>query len=247
MTIPAVEILLLIGLIVFISHALEAVTGFGCSVLAFPFVIALLGDLEQSKIILSILAWILALYFVITKFRAIDWKQFGIIVLLAGIGMPAGILLFNTLDATLLKRVLGIFIVISAAIQLYQFFVPSSGIFALPKSVYCLFLTAGGMVHGAFAVGGPLIVLYSAKKIRDKGQFRATMCLLWTSLNMILILNYFHERKITPAIGLQLLALLPFLISGIIVGEFVHHKISELLFKKIVFAVLLLVGVSLIV
>ena len=66
------EILLLVGIVVFVSHTIEAVTGFGCTVLAFPFVIFLMDDLEQAKIILSILAWVLAAYFVVTKFKCIQ-------------------------------------------------------------------------------------------------------------------------------------------------------------------------------
>ncbi len=40
--------LVLSGLVVFVTHALEAVTGFGCSVLAMPFVSALLGGVKNS-------------------------------------------------------------------------------------------------------------------------------------------------------------------------------------------------------
>jgi len=244
---PLVEMLLLVGLVVFITHTLEAITGFGCTVLAFPFVIALMGDLERAKIVLSILAWVLALYFVITKFRQIYWKQFGIIVLLAGIGMPAGMWLFKGLDPTLLKKILGLFIILSAAIQLYKIFISSSRIYTLPNFAGYLFLLAGGIVHGAFAVGGPLIVLYSSRKILDKGRFRATMCLLWTTLNTVLIFQYFLEKKLNPAIGRDLLFLIPFLIAGIIAGEIIHNKVNEILFKKIVFISLFLVGITMVI
>ena len=241
------EILLLVGLIIFITHTLEAVTGFGCTVLSFPFVLLLMKDLEQVKIILSILAWVLAAYFVVTKFGYIHWKQFGIILLFAGLGMPIGMLIFKSWDANILKKALGIFIVISAAIQLYKSFVPTSGKSSLPNVIGYIFLFAGGIVHGAFAVGGPLVVLYSAGKIPDKGQFRATMCLLWTTLNSILMLQFLSEDKLNMGIGRDLLILLPFLIAGIFAGEAIHKKVNEVLFKKIVFASLLLVGIVMVI
>jgi uncharacterized membrane protein YfcA len=263
------EILLLVGLVVFVSHTIESVTGFGCTVLAFPFVIFLMDDLEQAKIILSILAWVLAAYFVVTKFKYIYWKQFGIIIMVAGLGMPVGMLIFKSFGAASLKKALGIFIVISAAIQLYKSIVHTRAgrttratakalawastravtraTVKIARAIYrffgYIFLFAGGIVHGAFAVGGPLVVLYSAKKIPDKGQFRATMCLLWTTLNTILMLQFMFERKLTLEIGRNLLVLIPFLIAGIIAGEAIHNKVNEALFKKIVFASLLLVGI----
>lgn len=241
------EILFLVGLIIFVTHTLEAITGFGCTVLAFPFVIFLMDDLEQAKIVLSILAWALAAYFVVTKFSSINWKQFGIILLLAGLGLPLGILMFKNLDATLLKKILGVFIIISAAVQLFKCYVPDKGNWKLPSFVGYLFLFVGGIVHGAFAVGGPLIVLYSAGKLPDKSQFRATMCLLWTTLNTVLILQYMNEGSLTLKIGQDLLFLLPFLIAGIVVGELIHKKVSEILFRKLIFSSLFLVGVAMVV
>lgn len=241
------EILFLVGLIIFVTHTLEAITGFGCTVLAFPFVIFLMDDLEQAKIVLSILAWALAAYFVVTKFSSINWKQFGIILLLAGLGLPLGILMFKNLDAVLLKKILGVFIIISAAVQLFKCYVPDKGNWKLPSFVGYLFLFVGGIVHGAFAVGGPLIVLYSAGKLPDKSQFRATMCLLWTTLNTVLILQYMNEGSLTLKIGQDLLFLLPFLIAGIVVGELIHKKVSEILFRKLIFSSLFLVGVAMVV
>jgi len=239
----AIEILLLVGVVVFITHTLEAVTGFGCTVLSFPFVIFLMKDLEQAKIILSILAWVLAGYFVVTKFKQIYWKQFGIIILFAGLGMPVGMLIFKSLNADVLKRVLGVFIIISSGIQLYKCFAPAFGNRSLPDFIGHIFLLAGGIVHGAFAVGGPLVVLYSAGKIPDKGQFRATMCLLWATLNTVLMFQFRFENKLNLGTGRTLLILLPFLIAGIFAGEAIHNKVNEALFKKIVFASLFLVGI----
>jgi uncharacterized membrane protein YfcA len=243
----AIEILLLVGLVVFITHTLEAITGFGCTVLAFPFVIFLMKDLEQSKIILSILAWALAIYFAFTKYRRINWKQFGIILLFAGIGMPVGMILFKKFNAALLTGILGVFIVLSAAVQLYKCYVPEKSDREITTWAGYAFLLAGGVVHGAFAVGGPFVVLYSAKRIPDKGQFRATMCLLWSTLNTVLIIQYFFENKLTMETGRDLLVLFPFLIAGIIAGEIIHRKVSEMLFKKIVFSSLLLVGAAMLI
>lgn len=236
-------ILFLVGIVVFVTHTLESITGFGCTVLAFPFVIALMGDLELAKIVLSILAWLLALYFTIVKFKYINWKQFGIIILLTGLGLPLGMMIFKTLDPVLLKRILGFFIVISAGIQIVRVFRPNIKFRSLPSFIGYSFLFVGGIVHGAFAVGGPLVVLYSSEKIPNKSQFRSTMVLLWTVLNTILIIQYFLEKKLTKEVGFDLLVLLPFLIGGIILGEYIHNKVNETLFKKIVFVSLFLVGI----
>jgi len=250
-----IGIILLLSLVVFITHALEAITGFGCTVLALPFVIAITHSMPDgllfSKIILTIIAWLLALYFVITKCRRINWKQFIIIFGLAALGLPIGMWIFDKVDAYILKKALGAFIIFSAGIQLWKIFRPKSVTrenkaekFS-PLNYAYLFL--GGIVHGVFASGGPLVVLYSTKKLTDKGEFRATMCLLWTLLNTLLIIQFLRRGALTANIGISLLWLLPALVLGIAVGEIVHNKVNELLFRKIVFVTLFAVGVVMVI
>ena len=164
-----IETLLLLSLIVFVTHGLEAVTGFGCTVLAFPFVIAVTGDIVFSKIILTILAWVLALFFVITNFKKINWRQFILIAALAGVGIPVGILAFKNLNSALLTKILGGFIVLSAGIQIYKLYFQTT-VQKFLQSVH-LYLILGGVVHGAFATGGPLIVLYSTKSLSTRESF----------------------------------------------------------------------------
>jgi len=48
-------------------------------------------------------------------------------------------------------------------------------------------------------------------------------------------------------IGRNLLVIIPFLVAGIYTGEILHNKIKDVLFKKIVFAFLLLIGFILII
>lgn len=231
----------LIGLVVLITHGLEAITGFGCTVLALPFVVALIG-VQKGVILLAIIAWLLALYIAIRHRGSINFREFGVIVACAGIGLPVGIYAFSEISAGALKKVLGAFIVIAAGVSLFRARKGSrEGGTTLP--IYHPLLVLGGAVHGAFASGGPFIVLYASKKLRDKAQFRATLCLLWATLNTLLMITYAGKGLLDGEILGLVLAMMPFLVAGIIVGERVHGHVNEDMFRKVVFWVLLCVGV----
>lgn len=248
-------VFILVGITVLITHALEAITGFGCTVLALPFVTALVG-VKTGVPILATLAWILALYIVITKWKFINFKEFGIILLFVGLGLPFGMIAFKSLDSQLLKKILAVFIVLTAGWQVYHRFAkpnrenlnsPTAPEAALSRSLwgripYYLLLLLGGMVHGAFASGGPLVVLYASKTLTDKGNFRATLCLLWATLNTILIVNYLRSGVFTTPIIQGTAGMLPFLVAGIIIGEKIHHRLDAKLFGKLIFLVLLATG-----
>lgn len=237
--------ILLSGLVVFITHTLEAVTGFGCSVLAMPFVTALLG-IRMGVMVITVLAWILAFYFAVVKFRDIDWKQYGIITAFMLLGLPIGMYLFRRVDSSDLKMVLAIFILAVSAYQLVQLGrnirtkAPLKAKAALP---YYLLLIAGGIIHGIFSSGGPLVVLYASRQLQDKGKFRATLCLLWTTLNTIIIATYFIEGSFTTPIAKTTALLVPFVLVGIVAGEKIHNKVNERTFSLIVFGMLFLTAI----
>jgi uncharacterized protein len=239
--------IILAGLIIIITHAMETITGFGCTVLAMPFMIQLIG-MQKAKIILSTLALILALYIVATKYKKINFREFGIIILFTAIGMPLGLYFFKAFDPFWLKKCLAVFIIISSIIQLRMVFSKRSGS-AVPEKrnyhdvFYYFLLICGGVIHGAFTSGGPLVVLYAARRLKDKGEFRATLCLLWATLNGILFITYIGDNVLTHETGINILLMLPFLVAGIILGELIHNKVNAGIFKKVVFFVLLLVGV----
>ena len=239
--------IVLAGIIIIVTHALETITGFGCTVLAMPFMIQLIG-LQKAKIILSTLALILALYIVTTKYKKINFREFGIIILFTTLGMPFGLYFFKTFDPFWLKKCLAVFIIISSLIQIKIIFSlraettePEKR--SLRDIPFYLLLICGGVIHGAFASGGPLVVLYAARRLKDKGEFRATLCLLWATLNTILFISYIQDKVLTHETGYNILFMIPFLFAGIILGEMIHNKVNALIFKKIVFMVLLLVGV----
>lgn len=263
-------ILVATGIVVFITHGLEAITGFGCTVLAMPFVTMLLG-IEEAKFLLAVLAWVLALYFVVTKFRFIVWDQFLLIIAFVGAGMPFGMWAFASLDRRVLGKALGVFILLSAGLQLWKRIfrpiflglvsrsVPPTGRSVpearsvppegrpLPAPVYWALLFVGGIVHGAFATGGPLVVLYASRALPNKGNFRSTLTLLWAVLNTALIVQFALGGKFTGEAWGTLGLMAPFLVGGIVAGEVAHHRVDSDFFAKIVFAMLFVTGVIMVV
>ena len=237
--------LLLSGVVVFLSHALEAVTGFGSAVLAMPFITALLG-IRQGVIVVTILAWSLALYISISKRQHINFRQFGIIAGFMFLGLPMGMFLFRNFDVFILRRILAIFIIVVSVRQLFLRLIFKKINIEAPKGIkifpYYLLLICGGIIHGIFSTGGPLVVLYASRTIPDKSQFRATLSLLWAVLNTVIISIYIIEGSINREIAGNVGILLPFIVIGIIIGEKLHHKLDERFFSIIVFSILFFAG-----
>lgn len=240
--------MVLFGVVVLITHFLEGITGFGCTVLALPFAIALVG-IKTAVPTLVILAWLLSLYIVIIAFREVKWKVLLRIIIFVGLGLPVGIILFTYLPEDILKKILALFMIFVSTRGLYvSFRVKKTLKSELSQSsktrnaLYSFILFLGGIIHGAFGSGGPFVVIYATKALPSKNNFRATLCALWFSLNTIIILKDFSNNVINAEVIKLLLITMPFLIAGMLLGNIAHHRVNDTVFTKIVYAVLLLSG-----
>jgi hypothetical protein len=162
------------------------------------------------------------------------------------LGLPVGIFLFASLPEAPLKILLGIFMVGVAASGLAKFYLPvKSRLDADTKAgkiIMNVILLLGGMIHGAFASGGPFLVVYATRKLTDKGNFRATLSAVWLTLNSIMMgVNLFHgsyPREVFVIMG----TMVPFLIAGMVIGNIAHKRIDGTTFTKMVYSVLLVSG-----
>ncbi len=240
---------ILSALVIFATHTLEGITGFGSSVLALPFLEPALG-LDLTVKLLCILSWSMALYIIIRSWKEIKWREFLFIVLWAGLGMPVGIWMFDRLPAGILCVILGVFMV----------FVGVRGVRSSCKSTTApqipakqtllmkILLFAGGIIQGAFGTGGPFIVIYSARALPEKRVFRVTLSLLWLSINSCRLIFWLFSGKLNdPVTGKALLWAFPVMLAGVVLGDHLHNKVSERNFKIGAYAILVLSGIFMVI
>ena len=84
--------LLIVCLIVFLSHIVEGITGFGCMILALPFVSSILG-LQTAVPVLVLLSTVFDLILISKGTCCINWKESKKIILITLFFMPFGFFL----------------------------------------------------------------------------------------------------------------------------------------------------------
>lgn len=230
----------LLGCVVLVTHFLEGITGFGCTVLALPFAIMLVGT-KQAVPVLLFLALLLAIYIVSLDWRRIVWKEFFKIVCFVGIGLPVGIFAFGSLNETVLKYILGAFMIAVAVRGLLSYLVKLNEN-RLPGWALNILLAVGGFIHGVFSSGGPLVVIYAKKVLPDKSNFRATISMLWLALNTIMLVQSVVSGRMTAQIWEIIAVCLPFLVGGALAGNWAHRHIKDKYFSQLVYGVLLVSG-----
>lgn len=228
-------LMLSLSIIIFITHFIGALTGFGCTVLALPFTVSLIG-IETGKPVLTVIGLIQCLVVVIKQFSYINWNEVKKVVFYVTIGMPIGLICYKILPKEILITLLSIFMLCVSIKGLLEL---NGYTFRSPKdSILNYLLFSGGIIHGAFVSGGPLLMIYSTEKIKEKDIFRSTMCIIWVILNTFLIIEGFVSGVYTLPVFKYILVSLPALFIGIWFAEKLTCKVNQRMFNYIIYIVL---------
>jgi uncharacterized membrane protein YfcA len=218
----------MIALVAVLAFAIEAAIGFGATVFA-----ATLGAyvVPLAQLIPAFVPVNLALSAILAVRgrRVIAWR-----FLLLELAPPvaAGLVLGLALPGARLQPVFACFVIALALLQLVR---PHR----LPRAARIAFLFLGGVAHGLFGTGGPLVVYATRGRLADRSAFRATLAVLWLSLNIALVASFHYSWDIART-SLWIALALP---VGLVLGERWHRRLPE----RVVWIVLAAAGLLLLV
>lgn len=232
--------LVALALIALLAFGTEGAIGFGGTVIA-ACIGAQLIPLDELlpafvPVNLAMSAWLLV--------RGRDAIAWGILVrtiaLPVAVGAAVGLALFHVPAKTVLAAVFGGFVALLATLQLAR---PAAR--PLSRAWQRGFLVLGGIAHGLFGTGGPMIVYVTRRELADKRAFRATLAVLWLVLNVALLVNFLalglygrHTAELGSVVGLAL-------IPGLWIGQRVHDALDGARFERVVWGLLLVAGLAL--
>ena len=247
-------------IVILLANIVQGITGFAGTILAMPFSMKLVG-METAVPVLNALGLLSGIYVFAGNYRHVVWKELGRVIVVMGLSVAAGIV-FKTavpVNPQVLYYVFGVIVLAIAVSGLRTMFrkktevsangaIPpeeKGGTTGRPDAVQYALLIAAGLIHGMFVCGGPLLIGYLTKRIKDKAAFRATISVVWIFLNGIILIS----QLITGAWTLSLLKVqlisLPFLIAGMFIGGLLYKRMSQRFFMLLTYILLIIAGISL--
>jgi len=238
--------LVFLGLIIFFSYSIQAMTGFGSIVLAITFG-SFFYPIKSILPILVLLDLTLNLY-IVFKYGKI--AKLGLLLktvlplIIAGAVVGLSILHSFAVKSKFLLGLLVTFIAIFELVNFYRNSEKSPGY--IKPGIANAFLFTAGIVEGMYASGGPLVVYVLNKLAIGKSVFRSTLALLWVFMDIFLIAGYLFIHMVGYKSLITAAYLLPVVVASLIVGEFLHFHVNEKKFRVIVLYILLIGGLSII-
>lgn len=226
--------------IALIAFATEGAIGFGGTVIAASVgaqlipLDALLPAFVPLNLAMS--AWLLS-----RGWDAVTWRLLAVeIAAPVAVGAAIGLALFHLPAKAALALAFGAFVAALAAFQLLR---PADR--PLARVWRLGLLVIGGVAHGLFGTGGPMIVYVARRRVPDKRAFRSTLAVLWLALNTALLVNFLSLDLYTRDTANLGIALGVVIVPGLWLGERIHHALDAARFERVVWVLLLVAGIAL--
>ena len=224
----------------FLAFLTEAAVGFGATILT----VTLASHLIPLKVLLPAfvpLNMLLSLWVVVSHHEQIDRARLTRRILPAvAVGMLLGMGAYRLGSPEGLLLAFGAFVLVLSSVELVRALRTERPPERMPAWRSMLMLGAGGLIHGMFGSGGPLIVYVAGRQLHDKGRFRATLAALWLILNAVLLVSYLLSDELNTQTLTTSAMMLPMLGLGIVVGERAHKLLPQRAFRVTVWLVLLI-------
>lgn len=227
---------ILFYIILLITNAVQAITGFAGTLLAMPPSIVLIGA-DKAKIVLNLMALLTCLVIALRDRRKIQGKILLKILVLMSVGMAAGSLIYAAVQTEILLYLYGAMIIVIAAANLRK-----KGKRSLSGAAAVLILLAAGIIHGMFVSGGALLVVYAANVLEDKDEFRATVASVWVFLNTLMLGGEAAGGQFSREIILLCAVSVIPAFAGVWIGNKLHGKINKEGFTKLTYGLLIVSG-----
>lgn len=232
-TMDTMLLLLIIG--IFLGFFIQTIIGFAGALIALPLLLMAM-PLPGAIAYISIFYFISSPYYVYKEWENMDKQLLKKLAVSSLVGVVAGILLLIYAKPFLLKKALGIFIILFVLNSLR----PKKDLQIGTKLKYT-FGFLGGFFSGVFSTGGPLYVMVVKNVTPDVRTFRATMFGVLGLVTVVRLPVLAIGGILTWEQFYNSLIVLPFFILAIFLGKKVYLKLNEVLLKKII---LLLLGIS---
>lgn len=240
---PTVTIL---GPILVLATATQSLTGFGFVVVGMT-IAAHFFAVEQLVPIMVLISTILNVYLVGRHWREADFRLLLRQVLpLMLLGIAVGTAIFPFIRDLALKEVLGLIVAGCAGRELYLLLRDDRNDREISRLQAGIWQFMAGITHSVFAAGGPMLVYSLGRTEMSKAEFRATLCVVWLTLNTTLTTVFAINGRMTWSDVVLTAYLAPALPLGIIAGHWLHSRISERHFRLFVYCMLTASGLALV-
>jgi len=232
-------LILLVTLFASFTHTLA---GFGSALVTMPILAKLLGvqvAAPLAALIVPTIEFILLIRYRESFNLRVVWR----LIAGAAVGIPLGVWSLRQVDERIILTVLGVVLISYAIYAFLKLKLPE-----LQHASWAYgFGFIAGLLNGAYNTSGPPIIIYGNCRGWEPAEFKANLQGFFTVAGLWVILNHAFNGNLTPFVWQHYLLSWIAIAIGMWLGLKLDRTINPATFRKIVLAMLVILGVMMLV
>jgi len=234
-----VTLIAIAGIIIFAAHFTKGFSGFGSALVALPLLVFFF-DIKFALPVFLITDITASTIMCMKEERNFNWGILRAVVAGLLVGSIIGGILMGRTDSETLLKLFGIVVI---AMALHIFLTRNMRVRIRRKGLWGLVTgMVSGTSHIMFGISGPPLVYYMSQISKDKQHLRATLYGIFYAANVFQLITYSMIGIMTARAIFFSLALIPFTLLGVLVGNRFFFKVDEERFREAITAIILVTG-----
>lgn len=231
---------LLVGLAVFLAVFTQSLSGFGVALVAMALLPSLIG-IHVATPLVAVVALVLEVVLVMHYRQSLQVRAVWKIALAAVIGTPLGVLFLARVDESFALAVLGVVIAGYALYALLGLKMPrlENSLWAYLAGLF------GGMLGGAYNTSGPPVIVYADCRRWPSDVFKGNLQGYFIVVSLAVVTSHALNGNLSSQVWHMFLWTLPFMVIGIVTGLSLDRWLNPVLFRRVVLALLVVMGIRL--
>jgi hypothetical protein len=227
----------LVALVMALSAAAQAASGFGYALLAVP-LLALLMNAKTAVVTTGVVGLFLQSTMALRDHRSIQRASIVAASIGAFVGMPIGLLILDRVDERTLTVAIALTVLgFTAALASGMRVPPGTGTDTVAG------LASGTLSTSTGTSGPPLVIAFHAREMTPVA-FRATLAAQFLIQGAASVVAFAVAGRVTAEVGWLALAGIPGLALGWMLGQRVFTRLDQPRFRQLVLAMLALSGLA---
>jgi uncharacterized membrane protein YfcA len=224
------------------AYIVFGVTGFGSALVAMPLLSSLIG-VETAAPLFALIALVSEGIMLLRHREHFDFRLVWRLIVTSTIAIPVGIVGAHVINQHVAVLLLGILVAGYGVYGLWSPRLPQvkDGRWAFG------FGFVGGLLNGAYNMGGPPIVIYASLSRWPATDFKGSMQSLFIINSLVIIVLHAISGHYNANVLDDTLLGLPAMIIGLLLGWRLERYINPQQFRKLVLIMLVIIGLNLIV
>jgi hypothetical protein len=229
-----------IAAIMFVASFTQSATGFGVALVAMPLLVQIVGVRVAAPLV-GILSAFIQIPVLIRYRAALDRRTVARLSAAVAVGVPFGVFALKRIDPDIVTTVLGMVLV---GYSTYALIGPRLPVLRKPAWAYPFGLVSG-LLSGAYSTGGPPLIIYGDFSRWEPAAFKGNLQAIFMVTTAVQVASHAAAGNLTPTVWNNMLPALPGVALGVIAGLALDRGIDAALFRKIVLALLIVLGLRL--